>query len=173
MANNYIMEDIKSYCIDKKRKIHFVGYSMGGVLARYIVENNKFKNLGKVVVIASPSQGSEVASVLTETTLYKSIFGPAICDLKKDSEFLSKMKNNVNYELGVLAGNRSMNLITSFFVLSEENDGLISVESTKVSGMKDHKTLEATHNRIYKSHATSDYVVKFIQCGEFKSCSGA
>lgn len=40
--------------VAKYDKVHFVGYSMGGLLTRVILEKYRFDNLGKVVQLAAP-----------------------------------------------------------------------------------------------------------------------
>ena len=54
-----------------QRKIHFVGYSMGGLLARGVINWCRPPNLGRVVQLAPPNQGSEVADFWKNNFLFK------------------------------------------------------------------------------------------------------
>src|SRR6202007_2366572 len=57
--------------------LHFVGHSMGGLLARVYVAKYRPSRLGRVVMLGTPNGGSEVADLLQRSLLYRSFCGPA------------------------------------------------------------------------------------------------
>ena len=57
--------------------IHFVGHSMGGLLARVYLATHRPSRLGRVVMLGAPNQGSEVADLLRNLAIYRAIYGPA------------------------------------------------------------------------------------------------
>jgi triacylglycerol lipase len=170
LAKDFVWTEIKKRRVAKNRKIHFIGYSMGGVVARYIVENIKPRNLGKVIFIASPISGSEIAEFLNHYSISKKIFGPAITDLAKNSKLMSKMCKHVDYEVGVLAGNLSVNFITSLFIFAGESDGTVSLESTKISGMKDYHVMKYPHFFMIRNTRTYEHLSNFLKCSKFNRC---
>src|ERR1017187_9719292 len=47
--------------LKKNRKIHFVGYSQGAIVIRYMVAHYRIPNKGRFVMIGPPNHGSELA----------------------------------------------------------------------------------------------------------------
>jgi hypothetical protein len=71
-----------------------------------------------------------------------------------------------NFELGVIAGTESVNPILSRY-LPNPDDGKVSVERTKVEGMKDFITVRHSHPFIMQSSDVIQQAISFIQKGEF------
>ncbi len=57
--------------------IHFVGHSMGGLLARVYIARHRPKSLGRVVMLGTPNSGSEIVDRLKNFGPYRAFFGPA------------------------------------------------------------------------------------------------
>lgn len=158
-------KQIDDLLIDKNRKVHFVGFSMGGIMARGIIAQHRPQNLGRVVQIGTPNHGSEVADFWKNNILFKKIFGPAGQQLTTHYD-LAPLLGNVDYELGVLAGNFTFDPVSSYIIHSP-NDGKVSVESTKLEGMRDHITLSASHTFFPFNKTAHEQVLAFIKNGQF------
>ena len=65
------------------------------------------------------------------------------------------------------AGNRTLDPIASFLVLPRPNDGRISVESSKLAGMADHVTVNASHTGLISHPAAIDQTIAFLRTGRF------
>ncbi|MDF2965453.1 MAG: alpha/beta fold hydrolase [Rickettsiaceae bacterium] len=154
-------------CLNQAEKVHFVGYSMGGVIARYIIENNAIKNLGKVVLIASPIKGSDISSKLSKNSMFKFLFGPAVADLASDSILLKNLKKNVSYPVGIITASKSHNPITSLFLLPGKNDGTVTLASTEIEGLRDRISIDANHNSVIYLKETHQQILNFIKLGRF------
>jgi hypothetical protein len=72
----------------------------------------------------------------------------------------------VNYPVGVIAGNRSINWINSLLIPGED-DGKVSLERTKLAGMADHLVLPATHPFIARDEAAIRQTIWFLRTGRF------
>jgi esterase/lipase len=157
--------------------VNFIGYSMGGLILRAIFnssnnhhnnDNNNIirKNLGKVLLLATPNHGSEVADFFKNNWLYKKIFGPAGRQLTTDQTDIQHLFTTIDYPLGVIAGNISLNYFFSKLI-NQPNDGKVSIASTKVDGMQDHITLPASHTWLPYNKKVQYQTVYFLQHGKF------
>ncbi len=152
--------------ISENKKINFVGYSMGGLLARIIINKYKPENLGRVVLIGTPNKGSEIADLLKNNTFYKKFGGPAAQQLITDQSKFSDLFGKVDYEVGCIAGTLGIYPISSF-LLKKKNDGRVSVESTKIKNMKDHISISSTHSYLPYSRKVHKNTLSFLQLGKF------
>ncbi len=148
------------------KPVHFVGYSMGGLLARAIIHNDRPKNLGRVVQLASPNKGSEVADFWKGHWLYQKIYGPAGQQLITEQSEIIELLGEVNYELGIIAGNSTIDPISSSMIPGDD-DGKVSVESTKVPGMKDHIIVSSSHTFFPTNKIVQQQTAHFLKYGVF------
>ena len=72
----------------------------------------------------------------------------------------------VNFELGVIAGDRTINPLTSS-AIAGPNDGKVSVENAKVEGMADFLVVHKTHTWIMMSSKVVNQVLHFLEYGKF------
>ena len=156
----------KKIKIPKNRSVHFIGYSMGGLLVRAMLSKYSVPNLGRVIQLATPNGGSEVADVFKNFWFYKKIFGPAGQQLITDQKAIQKLLGKVNYDLGIIAGTKSIDPFSSFF-LKGQNDGKVSVEKTKIIGMKAHTTVSVSHLFFPRNKKVHRNVLSFLKTGKF------
>ncbi len=152
-------------------KVHFVTHSMGGILVRQYLKNATIDRLGRVVMLAPPNQGTELVDKLGDLVFFEMINGPAGNQLGTGTNSVPKQLGSVAFELGVIAGDRSINLINSR-IIEGRDDGKVSVESTKVSGMQDHRVIHVTHPFIMQNDAAIRETIQFLRQGHFSSPDG-
>lgn len=168
----FLSEEILSKAIEQCQerfpsRIHFVTHSLGGIIVRYYLNHHELSNLGRVVMLSPPNQGSELVDRLKKSFIYRKINGPAGQQLGTDKDSLPLNLGPVNFELGVITGKRSFNLLNSM-IIPGPDDGSVSVERAKVAGMKDFLVLPSSHTFIVKSRDAIEQVIYFLKYGIFK-----
>ena len=153
-------------CCSDAVRLHFVTHSLGGILTRALLAEHPIANLGRVVMLAPPNHGSELADALADSSWFEAAFGPTAVQLGTGPDSFPNRLPLPSYELGVIAGTRSVNPLSGFWIPGE-SDGTVSVESTQLSGMSDFITLPVSHTFIMSSESTANHVVEFLRKGRF------
>ena len=148
-------------------RIHFVTHSLGGILVRSYFARHSDPRLGRVVMLGPPNQGSEVVDRLGCWWLFKSVNGPAGSELGTGRDSTPNRLGPVTFELGVIAGDRSINWINSLMIKGSD-DGKVSVERSKVQGMKDFLVVHATHPFLMKNPRVIKSAIAFLISGSFE-----
>lgn len=147
--------------------LHFVTHSLGGILVRQYLSENTIDNLKNVVMLGPPNKGSEVVDTLGEFPGFNLVNGPAGFQLGTGEMSVPNTLGPVDFSLGVIAGNRTINFILST-MLPGSDDGKVSVERTKVEGMKDHLVMPVTHPFMMKNRKVIDQVIYFLKHDQFQ-----
>ena len=167
LSENYLKNFIQTQDFDPMKKIHFVTHSMGGILVRYYLQDHQPEQLGRVVMLAPPNQGSEVTDWLKEWSVYKWLFGPAGQQLGTDEKSIPAQLGTVDFELGIIAGDRSINPLNSLRIPGPD-DGKVAVKRTKVQGMKDFLLVHKTHTFIMNDNTVLMQIEHFLRTGKFR-----
>lgn len=147
-------------------KIHFVTHSLGGILVRYYLEKHVIEELGRVVMLSPPNQGSEVVDKLKDMPFFKWLNGPAGLQLGTDKDSIPKTLGSPDYEVGIITGDKSINPILSLLIPGKD-DGKVSVENAKLTGMKDFLIVHKAHPFIMNDKNVLRQVTFFIENGKF------
>jgi pimeloyl-ACP methyl ester carboxylesterase len=147
--------------------IHFVGHSMGGVLIRVYLARRRPPNLGRVVMLGTPNGGSELVDLLRRYAVFRAFYGPAGQQLTTQPDAALRALPAIDYPLGIIAGSRTVDPISSRFVLPKPSDGKVSVLSTKLEGMADHIVMPTSHPMLVLKTATIAQTIAFLRHGRF------
>jgi pimeloyl-ACP methyl ester carboxylesterase len=146
--------------------VHFVGHSMGGLLARCYVAKYRPGRLGRVVMLGTPNGGSEIVDLLHQLAVYRWIFGPAGLQLTTQPDEALASLPPLDYPVGIVAGNVSL-YPSSLFLVPRPNDGRVSVASSKLADMADHVVVRASHAGLTRHPIAIDQTIAFLRAGRF------
>jgi hypothetical protein len=148
---------------------HFVCHSMGGLLARVYLARYRPSRLGRVIMLGTPNGGSEIADRLKDRLAYRLYFGPAGQQLVTLRDATTEaLLPAVDYPVGIIAGDRTLDPIASRFMLTGPNDGRVAVARTKLDGMADHVVIRASHALMIRNPEAVDQTIAFLRDGRFK-----
>ena len=148
-------------------KVHFVTHSLGGILVRSYFARHPASDVGRVVMLGPPNQGSEVVDRLGSCRrLFSLVNGPAGQELGTSADSLPNRLGSPEFCVGVVAGNRSINWINSLLIPGSD-DGKVSVERTMLVGMADHVVVPATHPFLMRKREVIRQTIEFLREGAF------
>ena len=148
------------------KRIHFVTHSMGGILVRFYLQDHTIPELGHVVMLAPPNQGSEVVDRFGAVPGFGLLNGPAGKQLGTDENSVPRALQAVNFSVGVIAGNKTFNPLLSQ-ALPNPDDGKVSVEAARVEGMRDFLVVPHSHPFIMRATEVMRQTVFFLRSGRF------
>jgi pimeloyl-ACP methyl ester carboxylesterase len=147
-------------------QIHFVTHSLGGILVRQYLSENEIDELGRVVMLGPPNQGSAAVDELSNVPGFDWLNGPAGRQLGKGDASVPLRLGPANFEVGVIAGNRTIDPITSA-VLDDPDDGRVAVADTKLEGMADFIVVDHSHAFMMRMRHPIELTKTFLATGSF------
>lgn len=147
-------------------RIHFVTHSLGGILLRYQAKHAPIPDLGRVVMLGPPNQGSEIIDRTRDWPGFEMFSGEAGSQLGTDAGGMPALLGPVDFELGVIAGTRTINAFASA-MLPDPDDGKVSVASTQIDGMDDFLVVGNSHRYITRSDVVIRNTENFLRMGSF------
>ncbi|GMR03946.1 MAG: alpha/beta fold hydrolase [Gammaproteobacteria bacterium] len=144
--------------------VHFVGYSLGGILVRALFHYHPQQRPGRIVTIVSPHGGSQVARVLSGHALGRRILGEGVRALL---EGVVERWGMPPREIGTLSGSMSAGLGRLFVDFTEPNDGQLTITETQLSSARDAIILKASHFGMLLSRQVACQTCHFLRTGRF------
>ncbi|MEP6484794.1 MAG: alpha/beta hydrolase [Rudaea sp.] len=146
----------------KSKKVHFVGHSLGGLLALQALQHKPDLIDGRVVCLGSPLRGSSVARALANFPGGSFLLGGSIDTLRSGLE-----RWDGRQQVGAIAGRLPLGLGVALGTLSAPHDGTVSVEETQLPGLTDHCVVAATHAGLPFSEITALQTIAFLNDARF------
>ena len=166
LCRDHVAPKVKAFAKEVKGPLAYVTHSMGGIILRFLAKEGMIEKPFRAVMLGPPNQGSEVVDKLGDLWLFEAIHGPAGHQMGTSKGALPNILGPVNFDVGVIAGTRTINLILSSLIPGPD-DGKVSVERTRLQGMVDFRAISATHPFIMKSQEAVELTLMFLEQGHF------
>jgi len=143
--------------------LHFVGHSLGGLVILNML--NAWSDLppGRVVLLGSPCTDCESARQLAVRSGGRLVLGRALHGWScEDGEAVAQ-----RLPVGVIAGTRRIGMGRLFVRLNGPNDGVVTVEETRLAGRAAHRVMPVSHSGMLVSAAVAKQVICFLREGRF------
>lgn len=143
-------------------EIYVVTHSMGGILLRQYQQKYRRKIQG-VVMIAPPNNGAKIVDSLDKCGI-STLLGVNGKRLTTSCDGLPKTLPGIYSPVLVIAGARKSKHgyfpLLSF--MKEDNDGVVSVETTKLNSPHNHLTIEGYHLTLMKQEIVHKKTLEFF-----------
>lgn len=132
-------------------RVHFVGHSLGNIVIRYVLTRDTLPpRVGKVVMLAPPNQGAQVATTLTPLVAW--LLRP-VSELGDDSASTARLLPRVqNVPIGVIAALR---------------DRTVKIPETHLAEESAHLVVGGGHSFIMSRRDVMEQVIVFLRSGAF------
>jgi pimeloyl-ACP methyl ester carboxylesterase len=145
-------------------RLHFVGYSLGGVVTLTMLQQMRLRRIGRVVCIGSPLTGCRVASRVGGTAWGRKVVGRSLAEHVARGG-IARWDEDI--ELGLIAGTRSFGIGKLVETLPDASDGTVAVDETRLPGATDHITVTATHTQLLFDRTVARQTIHFLRHGTF------
>jgi triacylglycerol lipase len=166
LAGKYLPAQLAKHDVARAPQLHFVTHSMGSLLVRKFIKDARPANLGRVVMIGPPNQGSAAADAAKENVLLKKFLGGNLVRLGTGEDAIVKTLGPADFDVGIIAGAVAINPVFGE-ALGDKNDGAVTIESAKLEGMKDFLVVPYSHTLMLWRTEVVDQVRAFLREGKF------
>ena len=139
---------------------HLIGHSLGNIVLRNGFKRGYPPGLGRIVMLAPPNRPADMARAFKDNPIYRWFTGDSGQQLASE-EFYETLPVPPG-EFAVIAGDRGQRL-----TFKEPNDGVVTVESTKLEGMKAWALVHHAHTFIMNSRQVALLCMQFLRHGNF------
>ena len=148
-------------------EINFVVHSMGGLVVRASLKEHRDLRIKRMVMLAVPNQGAEMADLLRWSYTIRFLLGPAVRQLVTDRDGLIPTLPTPDFEFATIAGARGHQSGFNPFIPGDD-DILVTVASAQLPGAADSMTVRAFHRFIPGNAAAIDATIRFLQTGSLR-----
>lgn len=162
---DYIAPTWRKLAAASPGRVHIIGHSMGGLVARRLLELHRPPNFGRLLTLGTPHLGSPLADKLREYDFYQKAFGPVGQELVTGRPIDWPAPWPPPYEIGLIAG--SVPIGPGALTLEGPSDGTVPAESAQPKGGAAYGAVMANHSTIPYARATAELAARFLLEGSF------
>lgn len=133
-------------------RVHFVGHSLGGIIARWMLaQPTPPSGAGRLVMLAPPNQGSQSADNYAPVAGW--LLEP-MAELRSDTSSTVRRLPAPRVEVGIIAA---------------RDDGKVRLAETHLAGERAHVVVDGTHTFIMRRDDVHRLTIQFLRSGHFDS----
>jgi pimeloyl-ACP methyl ester carboxylesterase len=157
-------------------QINFVAHSLGNLVVRHWLKDfadagtalPAGQSFGRMVMLAPPNRQPQLATKLLRTQFATFVAGASAEQMAKGWDNLESRLTTPPFEFGVLAGGKGDNRGYNPLIPGDD-DGVITVESTRLPGARDFRRLSVLHSFFMNDQHVHELTVRFLAKGYFES----
>jgi hypothetical protein len=157
-------------------EINFIAHSLGNLVVRHWLNDfaaaertlPKGQSFGRMVMLAPPNRQPKLATILVRGTVANFVAGPAAEAMATGWEKLEPKLATPRFEFGVLAGGKADGKGFNP-LLPGDDDGVVTVESTRLPGARDFRVLPVLHSFFMNDKRVHEYAMRFFEHGHFET----
>ena len=162
--------------LDGIEEINFVAHSLGNIIIRHYLADQTDPAAGRrpdrrikrFVMLGPPNHGSTMAQAAALTGVLEVVAGSPGMELGRDWPQLEEKLATPDCPFAVIAGGKGdghgLNPL-----LPGDNDGVISVETTRLAGAADFAVVPVFHHFLPDDAKVQEYTLRFLRLGYFIS----
>ena len=153
--------------LEDARAVSFVTHSMGGIVARVLLArpDRPWRDriaTNRLVMIATPNKGAELATRLDQLPAFQAIAGPSLTAIRSDRVTIPDPTIPFGIVAGARGDGKGFNPL-----LPGDDDMTVTVESTRLDGAEDFLVVNAVHTFIQVQPAVVDATIRYLSSGRF------
>lgn len=158
---DHLHEPVAAFDRGHPGPLHWVTHSMGALVVRVYLARHPPERPGRIVMLAPPNQGSELADRLAGFALYRRLFGPAGAQLTTARAPALPVPDAPTL---VIAGTRSLYPLASRLIPGPD-DGRVGLARTRLTPDGPWLAVPASHPLIMRHPAAIAATVRFLREG--------
>lgn len=152
--------NLRRFAFAGEGTVHFVAHSLGGLLTLRMAAGVRAGEVGRIVLLGSPVQGSGTARRALGLPGGKRLLGSAAGPLQTACADLPP-----GVEVAAICGTRNFGLGWLVGGIPGPADGTVTVRETRCDGLKEHLEMPVSHTGMLFSKAVAGRVARFLGAG--------
>ncbi|MGD0896694.1 MAG: alpha/beta fold hydrolase [Thermoguttaceae bacterium] len=167
--------------LDGIEEINFVAHSMGNIVVRHYLgdpqagtptdaaaKRKPDPRLARFVMLGPPNHQAYLAVLAGSNGLFRAVTGEPGQQLGREWDHLEEHLATPQFEFAIIAGGRGKDRGYNP-VVPGDNDGVVSVASTRLAGASDFAVLPVMHTFMMNDPKVQEYTLRFLREGCFLS----
>lgn len=141
--------------------VHFVAHSLGGIVTLHLFEHFHVDKSGKVILLASPVNGSAAARHLINNRFMRLLLGKSVINGLAGNAPEWKYKRDTCVIAGI--GGLGLGSMLANKVMGPQHDGTVNLEETTLNQADENHIVKRSHFTLLFSNQVVKHIVSFLK----------